>query len=95
MAIKSEDFGNVYAIFINQKSLPVYKEIIKRNNIEEAVGLFKATFNNDLAMIVLPLNDQTLEYETILYTQSNKIVEESFWGEVGIGYEGKTWEKYD
>lgn len=94
MTIKSEAFKNTYAIFVGQKTLPVYKDIIKRNNIKEA-DLFKATFDSNIAMITLPLNEQTKEHESILFAQANNAKEEGFWGQVGVGYKGKSWEKYD
>lgn len=92
MTIKSEAFKNAYAIFVSQKSLPTFKQIITKNKFEE-VDIFKATFDNNTAMIVLPLNDQTKQIESILFAEANES-EEGFWGQVGVGYKGKRWEKY-
>ena len=92
MTIKSEAFKNTYAIFVNQKSVPTFKGIIARNNFEEA-DIFKATFDSDIAMIVLPLNEQTKEIESVLFAQADKAKEGGFWGQVGVGHKGKSWEK--
>lgn len=95
MTIKSEAFKKTYAIFINPKAAPVYKKIIKRNNLEN-VDIFKAVFDENLAMITIPHNNKTKEIETLLFEQSSeKEKNGEFWGQVGVGYKGKIWEKYD
>jgi hypothetical protein len=92
MTIKSEAFKNTYAIFVNSKCIPVYKEIISRNNFEET-DIFKATFDESTAMIVMPVSDKTKEVEQVLFEQSKEGQGEGFWGQVGVGYKGKSWMK--
>jgi hypothetical protein len=92
MTIHSEAFKNAYAIFFNQKKVPLIKEIIKRNNLQEA-DVFKATFDKNIAMIVLPHTSDVKETEKLLYDQSCGGDGEGFWGQIGVGYKGRRWEK--
>jgi hypothetical protein len=92
MNIKSEAFKNAYAIFVSPKKIHLFKEIIQRNNINEA-DIYKATFDENIAMVVLPNTDNVKETEQLLFDQSNQGDGEGFWGQNEVGYKGKYWEK--
>jgi hypothetical protein len=92
MTIKSEAFKNAYAIFVNPEKIPLFQEIITRNNITEA-DMFKATFDKNVAMVVLPNTHGVKETERLLFEQSNQGDGDVFWGQSEIGYEGRCWEK--
>ena len=92
MTIHSEAFKNAYAIFFSQKKIPLFREVIKRNFIGEA-DIFKATFDNVTAMVVLPATENVKETEKLLFEQTKEGGGEGFWGQMEVGYKGKTWEK--
>ncbi len=92
MTIHSEAFKNTYAIFFSQQKIPVFRDIIVKNNIQEA-DIFRATFDNVTAMIAIPNTDNAKDTEKLLFEQSKGGKGEGFWGQREVGYNGKRWEK--
>jgi hypothetical protein len=86
---ESKDFIGSYVIFISQKSIDLFKTIIQESNIQ--AQLYKADFDKKLAMIVLPFNQEVMKVERELFDKSREQNEGGFWGQIGVGYEGKTW----
>lgn len=41
----------------------------------------------------MPVSDKTKEVEKVLFEQSKEGQGEGFWGQVGVGYKGKSWMK--
>lgn len=92
MTILSEAFKNAYAIFFNSKKIPLFKTLIVNLNLTEA-DIYKATFDDTIAMLVIPNNEDSKTIERALFEQSKGGDGEGFWGQTEIGYKGKRWEK--
>jgi len=97
--LKSETFNNnnTYAIFISKKSSDYFMNQIKREGYDKnGVNIIKADFEDDLAAIVIPIQENVKFIEKDLFDyKSNSIIPDvqnsGFWGQVGLGYNGKTW----
>jgi hypothetical protein len=95
--IPSEEFNEVYAIFIDANTLPIFEKIIKKRNLSKlGVKLLKADFEKDLACIIMPTHFDPKGIEKILWDEYKKVDSGfgQFWGQLGIGYKGKTWSEY-
>jgi hypothetical protein len=95
--IPSENFDEVYAIFIGTNTLPIFEKIIKKHNFSKlGVKLLKADFEKGLACIVIPTHSDPKVIEEILWNEYKKFDSGHgvFWGQSGIGYKGKTWSEY-
>ena len=90
--IKSESFNQSYCIFIGNKDASVFNEYIKEQNWPSSVKVLEATFDKNLACIVIPGYHAFMEYERILFKLSEKLnLKGGFWGQFGMGYKDKTW----
>ena len=92
-SLSSEIFDNSYSIFVDIKQVPIYHQEIRKNNWEEnGVRILLSDFQKDLACIVIPIDQDFKKIETHLFTLHE---DTKFWGQIGIGYNGKTWSLYN
>ena len=97
--IKSEIFDKdtTYAIFIHRKAAPFFAEKIKdRQWNNHAVEILNANFDNELSVIVIPIHQDFKNIEKVLFDfklqhEDEEVKKSGFWGQFGIGYNGKTW----
>lgn len=95
--IPSEKFDEFYVIFIDANTLPIFEKIIKKRNLSKlGVKLLKADFEKSLACIIIPTHFDPRGIEEILWDEYKKVDSGHgvFWGQVGMGYKGKTWSEY-
>jgi hypothetical protein len=96
--IPSEIFGpeNSYAIFIDRKAVNSFKDFIKTKTSWTAVEILNANFDDNLSVIVIPLHNMYIEMEKELFefklkSEDENIKKSGFWGQIGVGYLGKSW----
>jgi hypothetical protein len=91
MEISSSTFKQSYCIFININDAPIFKNYIKEQKWS-GVQVLQATFDKNLACIVIPGHHPFMEYERILFNLSKKFeLVGGFWGQYSMGYKEKTW----
>ena len=91
--LPSEIFNNSYCIFVGKYNEKI-TDYIKNN--KESVKLLKAAFKENLFCIVIPNHYPFMKIEKDLFALYNKGSDSGgFWGQLGMGYEGKTWEVID
>jgi hypothetical protein len=95
--LKSEMFDNSYAIFISKKSSDYFMNQIKKEGYDKnGVNIINADFQDDLAAILIPIQENVKFIEKDLFEYKNNseipdVKNSGFWGQVGLGYKGKTW----
>jgi hypothetical protein len=90
--VPSEAFKNSYCIFIDRNKANGFNSVITKQGLKDkGVRVLKGTWEPDAtACIVIP---NTLDYKKIeeaLYKLPG--AKHGFWGQMGMGYEGKSWE---
>ena len=88
--MNSELFDNSYCIFIDKLDVFVYKSTVEKYK-DAGVRILEGTFEKAPVCIVIPNKLDIFNIENELFN-----IEESkngFWGQFGIGYEGKTWKE--
>ena len=88
--VNSDIFQNSYCIFVGAYNDKVksYIEQLKTS----AIKLLKATFKDNLFCIVIPNHYHFKDIESDLFRLYNQGEgSNGFWGQLGMGYEGKTW----
>ena len=97
--LKSETFNsnNTYAIFISNKSSDYFMNQIKKEGYDKkGVNIIKADFDENLAAIVIPIQENVKFIEKDLFdykcnSEIPDVKESGFWGQIDLGYNGKTW----
>jgi hypothetical protein len=91
--LTSELFDNSYTIFVPEKYAPVYKKYIEEKElIKEGVNILQQDGDSDICAIVIPIHKEYKRIEKDLYDIQKG--EGGFWGQLGMGYEGETWEVF-
>jgi len=89
--VLSDNFDQSYCIFVgnyNEKVLNYLKEL----NVV-AIRLLKATFKDKLFCIVIPNHYHFRKIESELFNLYKEGEDsDGFWGQLGMGYRGKSWE---
>ena len=90
--VPSEAFKDSYCIFIDRNTANKFDAVITKQGLKDkGVKVLKGTWEPDAtACIVIP---NTLDYKNIeaaLFKLPG--ARHGFWGQSGMGYEGKTWE---
>jgi hypothetical protein len=92
MELPSSTFNQSYCIFVGKRDIQAFNEFIKEQNWP-GVKVLEATFDKNLACIVIPGHHAFMEYERILFKLSERLNLKSggVWGQYGMGYKDKTW----
>ena len=96
--ISSQYFQNSYAIFISRGASTIFNDLIRSKlwNFNYGIKVIDAEFDQELSCITIPTNLNFYAFEKELYEfkikhKSTFIKETQFWGQLGLGYEGKHW----
>jgi hypothetical protein len=96
--ISSSYFTKSYAIFIARGASRVFNEHIRARlwNSTYKIRLLDAEFDPELSCIVIPSDLNFAAFEKELFDLKNNhkntfVKESQFWGQLGIGYDGKQW----
>jgi hypothetical protein len=90
LKIKSEVFDNSYCIFIDKLNAFAYDNTVQKYK-DVGVRIIEGNFEKAPACIVIPNKLDVFKIEKELYNIENS--KNGFWGQFGIGYEGKTWKE--
>lgn len=95
-SIPSETFDRTashpgsYCIFISANKTKEFNDAIAQRGLDkQGVRVLKADFNNETAVIVIPFNLDYHKIEKDLYALPAS--KDGFWGQLGMGYAGKSW----
>ena len=87
--LPSHAFKNSYCIFVGAYNEKITDYI---NNQPKSIKLLKANFKDDLFCITIPSHYPFKNIEKDLFALYNRGNDsKGFWGQLGMGYEGKTW----
>jgi len=89
--LPSSAFKNSYCIFVSSINPTVQTYV--RNLGVHSINILRSLFQEDLFCIVIPLHCSYPIYEGELFEIYKKeLTNSGFWGQIGMGYEGKSWE---
>jgi len=88
--LNSELFSSSYSIFIDCNDVTFFKNILKQTNLDKVgIKILKSNFDPELSVIVIPSGMEFLNIEKYLFRLNGRTG--TFWGQLGLGYSGKTW----
>lgn len=89
-SITSDAFMSHYVIFIDTSDVNFFKKAIKITSLDKAgIKILKSNFKEELSSIVIPPTMDFLSVEKHLFNLKGRSGQ--FWGQLGMGYSGKTW----
>ena len=88
--MNSELFNNSYCIFIDKLDVFAYKSTIEKYK-DVGVRILEGAFEKAPTCIVIPNKLDIFKIEKELYNIEDS--KNGFWGQFGMGYEGKTWKE--
>lgn len=89
--LPSSAFKQSYCIFVSSINPTVQAYV--RNLGPSRINILRALFQENLFCIVIPVHYAYPIYEKELFDIYKKeLTDSGFWGQLGMGYEGKSWE---
>jgi hypothetical protein len=86
----SDIFMSHYVIFIDTTESEYFKGAIKITSLDKTgIKILKSNFKEELSVIVIPPTMDFLSVEKYLFNLKGRTGQ--FWGQLGLGYIGKTW----